>query len=159
LITIVSQLEFVFFIVKKYSATYQSITKATAFLLLMAFLIPTGLHAKQLMDFCMMEMGTHQMATSSSSHDCCDSEPADEKDDKHQHHDCDWGFICACSIGQSQLADEDWIPTTKNLEFTLSQQGDLAPFFTFGEHIQADQQIRIGEYDPPLWLLYDTFLM
>jgi len=96
-----------------------------------------------------------------ADHSCCDSE-AEEKEnqaDTHQHHDCDWGFICACSIGQSQLGDEEWIPTTKNLEIALTQQGDVPPFFSSGDHIQADQQIRIGQYDPPLWLLYDTFLM
>ena len=144
---------------KKSSATYRSITKVTATLLLLAFLIPSGLHAKQLVDFCMMEMNSHEMTStaSSSSHDHCDTEPAEENES--EHHDCDWGFICACNIGQSQLSDEEWIPTTKNLEIALTQQGEIPPFFTSGDHIQADQQIRIGQYDPPLWLLYDTFLM
>lgn len=134
----------------------------------MAFLIPTGLHAKQLMDFCMMEMASYpssdvtqhsgEMAT---DHSCCESEAEEneKQTDSHSHHDCDWGFICACSIGQSQLGDEEWIPTTKNIEIILTQQGELIPFFTFGEYVQADQQIRIGQYDPPLWLLYDTLLM
>lgn len=143
------------------TATYKLITKSTAFLLLMAFLIPTGLQANRLVDFCMMEMGTHQMATSSSStsHDCCDSDPDDEKEADHQHHDCEWDSICACGIGQSHLSDKVWIPTNKNFEVTFSQQGELAPFFTSADYIHADQKIRIGEYDPPLWLLYDTFLM
>lgn len=123
----------------------------------MAFLIPTGLHAKQFVDFCMMEMNSHEMATTASSHDHCDAEPVEEN--RSDHQDCDWGFICACSIGQSQLGDKEWIPTKKNIEITLTQQGDLPPFFTSGEHVQADQQIRIGQYDPPLWLLYDTLLM
>ena len=127
----------------------------------MAFLIPTGLQAKDLVEFCMMEMSSHQTThtTSSDSSHHCDAEPAEEKDDEQEHPNCDWGFICACSIGQSQLSDEEWIPTTKNLEITLTQQGDLAPFYTSGDHIRADQQIRIGQYAPPLWLLYDTFLM
>jgi len=141
--------------VKKYSATYQSLSKAAALLLLMAFLIPTGLHAKQLVDFCMMEMNSHEMTSAGSSHHHCDSEPAEEESDQL----CDWGFLCACNIGESQLSDEEWIPTTKNIDITLTVLGDLAPFFTFEAHIQAEQQIRIGEYDPPLWLLYDTFLM
>lgn len=124
----------------------------------MAFLIPTGLHAKQLVDFCMMEMNSHEMTSSASSHDHCETEPAEENEPDH-HQDCDWGFICACGIGESQLSDEEWIPTTKTIDITLTLQGDLPPFFTSAEHIQAEQQIRIGEYDPPLWLLYDTFLM
>ena len=108
----------------------------------------------------MIDMKDHptEMAT---NHSCCESE-AKEKEKQprqHQHHDCDWVIICACSIGQSQLGDEDWIPTTKNLEITLTQLGDIPPYFTSGEYISADQQIHIGEYAPPLWLLYDTFLM
>jgi len=145
--------------VKKYSATYQSFTKAAAILLLMAFLIPTGLHAKQLVDFCMMEMGSHAMTSSSSSHDHCETESDEEEKETSEHQHCDWGFICACKIGESQLSDEEWIPTSKNIDITLIQLGDLPPFFASAEHIQAEQQIRIGEYDPPLWLLYDTFLM
>jgi len=149
---------------KKYSGTYQLITKTTALLLLLAFLVPSGLQAKELVDFCLMNMAhneqtekTHQPEEMADDHSCCESEPAEEKNS--DHNNCDWAFICACSIGQSQLGDKDWIPTTKNIEITLTQQGDLAPFFTSGHHIRADQKIRIGEYDPPLWLLYDTFLM
>lgn len=125
----------------------------------MAFLIPTGLHARQLVDFCMMEMNSHEMIATmqSSTHSHCDPEPAVESESDHE--DCDWGFICACNIGQSQLADEDWIPTKNNLEITLTQQGKIASFFTSNKHISADQKIRIGQYDPPLWLLYDTLLL
>jgi len=168
LITLVFQSEFVFSIVKKSSVTYQSITKATAFLLLMAFLIPSGLQAKQLVDFCKMEFDTSVAATSAAipfdemepDHSCCEGKNNDEPaSDAHPHSDCDWGFICACSIGQSQLSDKEWIPSQKNFEVTLSQQGTLAPFFTSATYILADQQIRIGEHSPPLWLLYDTFLM
>jgi len=128
-------------------------------LLLMAFLIPSGLHAKQLVDFCMMDMksASTEVATENS---CCESESKEKpaETDTHQHHDCDWGFICACNIGQSQLGDEEWLPVSKDTEITLSQTGDLSPFFTSAESIPSDQQIRIGEYDPPLWILYDTFL-
>lgn len=151
---------------KESSNTYRAITKATATLLLLAFLIPTGLQAGQIVDFCMMEMSTHPTCEASNhtgmmanDHSCCESAPIEENNTDHTHQDCDWGFICACSAGQNHLGDTEWIPTTKNLETTLTQQGDILPFFTSSEQIQADQQIRIGEYDPPLWLLYDTFLM
>ena len=95
-----------------------------------------------------------------ADHSCCesDSKEKETETESHQHHDCDWGLICACNIGQSQLGDEEWLPVSKDGEITLSQTGDLTPFFTSAESISADQQIRIGEYDPPLWLLYDTFL-
>jgi copper/silver efflux system protein len=45
--------------VLKSKRTYQLFSKITATLLLLAFLIPSGLQAKQLVDFCMMEMGHH----------------------------------------------------------------------------------------------------
>lgn len=151
-------------IVKISAFKYQSLTRITAVLLLMAFLIPTGLQSKQLVDFCMMEMHTHPAGEKAHhtgdmpvSHSNCDWDQSEAKKTNHTHNDC--GYICACSIGQSQLGDEEWIPITKNIEITLTQQGEPAPFFTSSEHIQADKQIRIGEHDPPLWLLYDTFLM
>lgn len=143
---------------------YQTLTKITAFLLLMAFLIPTGLQSKQLVDFCMMEMHTHSAGETVHhtgdmpvDHSNCEWNQSEENKTNHTHNDC--GYICACSVGQSLFGDKEWIPITKNIEITLTQQGELAPFFTSSEHILADKQIRIGEYDPPLWLLYDTFLM
>lgn len=143
---------------------YQPITKITAVLLLMAFLIPSGLQSKQLVDFCMMEMHTHPAGETAhhtgdmpADHSSCEWNPSEEKKSNHTHNDC--GYICACSIGQSQLSDKEWIPITKNVQITLIQQGELEPFFTSSEHIKADKQIRIGEHAPPLWLLYDTLLM
>jgi len=95
-----------------------------------------------------------------ADHACCESiaEEKEKQTDTHQHHDCDWGMICACSIGQSQLGDEDWIPASKDAEVILTESDNLSLFTTSGESISDDQQIRIGEYDPPLWLVYDTFL-
>ena len=126
-------------------------------MLLMALLIPSGLHAKQLVDFCLMEKAATEMA---SDHNCCESESGNDQTDEnnHQHHDCDWGMICACSIGQSQLVDEEWVPASKNAEVILTESKNLSLFTTSEEYISDNQQIRIGEYDPPLWLLYDTFL-
>ena len=124
----------------------------------MAFLIPTGLHAKQLVDFCMMEMAANEMAT---DHSCCESDA--EKDmaenQTHAHHECDWGFVCACDIGNSALDDEEWIPSSQSYDGFLTEKETLSPFLSTDELINDEQQIRIGQYDPPLWLLYDTFLM
>jgi len=145
--------------VKISSATYHTLSKITAFLLLMAFLIPSGLHAKDFVEFCLMESETTEMA---GHHDDChpvSDEKPEQEPNKGSHPDCDWGFICACNIGQSQLGDEEWVPTHKDAEVVLTETGTITPFFTTGEHVQTDQQIRIGQYDPPLWLLYDTFLM
>jgi len=145
--------------VKFSSETYRLITKATATLLFMAFLLPSGLHAKQLVDFCKMELAGSVTIEMTEDHSCCESEAEEEKTESHQHHDCDWGFICACSIGQSQLGDEDWVPTHKDTEVVLTETGSITPFYTNTEEFPAYNQPRIGEYNPPLWLLYDTFLM
>lgn len=124
----------------------------------MAFLIPTGLHAKQLLDFCMMEMAANEMT---ADHSCCDGDA--EKDmtenQTHSHHECDWGFVCACDIGNSALDDEEWIPSSQSYDGFLTEKETLSPFLSTDELINNEQQIRIGEFDPPLWLLYDTFLM
>jgi hypothetical protein len=124
----------------------------------MAFLIPTGLHAKQLVDFCMMEMSAHEMT---ADHSCCESDADSDKaqNQTHAHHDCDWGFVCACDIGKSTLDDEEWIPSSQIIEGFLTEKETLPPLLLADELINDEQQNRIGEYDPPLWLLYDTFLM
>jgi len=76
-----------------------------------------------------------------------------------QHHECDWGFVCACDIGNSALDDEEWIPSSQSYDGFLTEKETLSPFLSTDELINDEQQIRIGQYDPPLWLLYDTFLM
>ncbi|CAN5365120.1 hypothetical protein BH23BAC3_BH23BAC3_31640 [soil metagenome] len=157
MITLVSQSEFVFFIVKKSSATYQAIFKAASFLLLMAFLIPTGMQAKQLVDFCDMEMNSHHMSDAPLCHDCCESEK-EESTDHHQNHDCDHGIICACNNAQT-LPDENYIPTVRDTAVEPDVNVNFTLFFTTSEPIHKDLQKRIGQHDSPLYLLYDTFLM
>ena len=95
-----------------------------------------------------------------ADHSCCETmtEPADQHDAETDHHDCDWGFICACNIGQSQLGDSEWIVSTNEVTVTLAESENLTTFIASADPIHRDQQLRIGQYDPPLWLLYDTFL-
>ncbi|MEX2456690.1 MAG: hypothetical protein WD381_05210 [Balneolaceae bacterium] len=140
---------------KKYLDTYQTLFKALAFLLLMAFLIPTGMQAKQLVDFCDMEMSSHQMSDMSSSHECSDSEP--DKPSDH-HHECDHGTVCACNIAQ-HLLKENYLPTVRNAAIKPNVNVHFTLFFTTTEPIRKDLQKRIGQHAPPLYLLYDTFLM
>ncbi|MFU8861710.1 MAG: hypothetical protein ACNA8K_14935 [Cyclonatronaceae bacterium] len=129
----------------------------------MAFFIPSGLHAKQLVDFCTMEFASSAATHSATmpvdrvvpDHSCCENGNKPATDDR-SHHDCDWAYICACSIGQSQLGDKDWVPTYKDAEIIHQESEKLTPFFTFSHEIFDDRQPRIGEYSPPLWLFYDT---
>lgn len=143
--------------VKNSSATYQRLTKATALLLLMAFLVPSGLHAKQLVDFCMTDVkgAATEMA---ANHSCCDSEAEEKQTESHQHHDCDWGFICACAIGESALSDADWIVSSTDAAVELTKKENLTPFITSSERISTSQNKQLAQHDPPLWLVYDTFL-
>ncbi|NBC27405.1 MAG: hypothetical protein GVY08_11120 [Bacteroidetes bacterium] len=147
---------------KKSSATYRFITNAVTVVLLMAFLVPTG----KLVTFCMMDMNPHASASVKTHSGHPGGAPASgihcetQSESKTTTSDpCEFKLICACGIGKSQLGDQQWIPTAKHIEIRLTRHNDLPPFYTRGLQPPADQQIRIGEYDPPLWLLYDTFLM
>jgi hypothetical protein len=153
-------------IVKKSSATYRVITNTVTVVLLTAFLVPTGIQAKQLVTFCMMDMNPHASASVKTHSGHPEGGPASgthcetQSESKRTSCDpCEFELICACGIGKSQLGDQQWIPAAKKFDVRLTRQNDLPPFYTSGLKPPADQQIRIGEYDPPLWLLYDTFLM
>lgn len=123
----------------------------------MALLIPSGLHAKQLVDYCITNSTQSAMT---ADHSCCEStaEPDKHQNEDASHHDCDWGFICACNISESLLSDQDWITSTNDVTVTLTESENLTTHITSADPIHSDQQLRIGQYNPPLWLLYDTFL-
>lgn len=125
----------------------------------MALLIPSGLHAKQLVDFCMSEPSATEMA---ANHSCCQSEQSQDKDksesDNHQHHDCGWSFICACHIGESALSDSDWRISLTNIETHLPETGNLTPFVDRTKRIPDSNNKLLAQHDPPLWLVYDTLL-
>lgn len=142
------------------SPIYRIVTKATALLLLLAILIPAGLQAKQLVDFCMMEMGDHQHGMMAEmNHDCCDSQLLETIESGHQHHDCDRNIICSCDLEINAFGDNEWIIGQDDYGFVLSVTRQLPPHINSDERINHDLGKRIGQYDPPLWLLYDTFLM
>lgn len=138
--------------------TYQKGINLTVTLLLMVMMVPSGLHAKQLVDLCMNHSETAEM---SADHNCCEnSTETEHQTNTHQaHDDCDGGFICECNIGERKLSDEEWIIATNNVAIQITETDDLKLFNPSVEPIHRDQQNRIGQHDPPLWLLYDTFLI
>lgn len=136
--------------------TYQQFVKATVALLLLALFVPTGLHAKQLVDFCKPAPIEQPMA---ADHSCCDEPDETEKSDAHQDHNCDWGFICACNISLSDLNDTEWVVANNNIALTLTESATLSFHILSSEPIHSDQKFRIGHFKPPLWLLYDTYLI
>lgn len=142
---------------KNSAATYHRLTKAIALLLLMAFLVPSGLHAKQLVEFCLIN--SQEATEMAADHSCCESEQGDaDKEPESHHHDCDWSFICACNIGESALSDSDWIVSATDFEIRLTEKENLIPFITSTERVPTSQNKQLAQHDPPLWLVYDTFL-
>ena len=137
-------------------STYQQLVKATAALLLVALFVPTGLHAKQLVDFCKPSPVEQPMT---ADHSCCDEPIENEKSDAHQNHHCDWGFICACNISQSELNDTEWVISNNDFSVTLTESVRISLHIPSSEPILFEQQFRIGQHQPPLWQLYDTYLI
>jgi hypothetical protein len=136
--------------------TYQNFVKATAVLLLMALFVPTGLHAKQLVDFCKPSPVEQPMA---ADHSCCDDSDEKESADSHPHQDCDWGLICACNLGASELIDKEWVVANNDLIIKLTESESFSVSIPFIEIIHRDHQIRMGQHAPPIWLMYDSFLI
>ncbi len=126
-------------------------------LLLMGFLLPSGLHAKQFVDFCMMEMAEHH--SSESAHECCDSEDEKKSSSSHGHHDCDWGAICACSMDQSPLSNEKWIPSSSQAAIIFPKSGYDYSYFSSDEQIRNELRPGLHNHHPPLYLVYDTLLI
>ena len=145
---------------RKFTKTYQKFSKITATLLLLAFLIPSGLHAKQLVDFCLMEIVHHETTEMADDHSCCVAdEPVHNKSDQHQQHDCGWIGICACDIGDTTLSNFQWTTVSNDFTAVFSKQFDLTPFITSDEPIDNLLLHQLRQNSPPLWLMYDTFLM
>jgi hypothetical protein len=102
--------------------------------------------------------GSHSSAMA-ADHSCCESstEPAGQQE--AHHHDCGWGWICTCNISESQLVDTEWIPSQNDANAELPAYSELADPLAFNEPIHPVLQTRIGLHSPPLWLMYDTFLI
>ena len=144
------------------TTTYQRFTNATALLLLIAFLIPSGLQAKQLVDFCMMEMHHHDGMEMTDDHSCCTEEaPTHHDNHKKSRHDCesDEAQICACELDLSYFKVTEWTLVTNEFTAYLPKQFDLTPFTTADESIHQNQSKHLFEHSPPIWLMYDTLLL
>lgn len=138
----------------KVQSAYKRLSRLTALLLLMAFLVPSGLHAKAFAQYCMTGGSTSGMA---EDHSCCESTSEDQA--SAEHHDCGWGFICACNIGQSPLSDTEWINAGHTQIIFISETGNFTPAPSANNELRKELSIRIGQHSPPLWLMYDTLLI
>ncbi|MDZ7720067.1 MAG: hypothetical protein U5K72_14730 [Balneolaceae bacterium] len=141
---------------KRKSYPYKILTKSAALLLVIGLLLPSALQAKQLVDFCMMEMNHHEMM--GDSHDCCISDRADHEATHKNHHDCEGVQICACSVDTSVTNNQFRVPTAESSAVILSRIGFQYMVTSPDEFLYEDYFAVALEHFPPLYLQYDTFL-
>lgn len=145
--------------VKSAQPTYQSIRKITALLLLLSFLIPSGLLAKQLAEFCMPVTDHHEDMGMMADHSCCQPLSEEAGENEHSQHNCDEASLCTCSISERDPGEEEFLQPVKKhiLQPTVTEL--QTPFFSSDQPIQAEIHTIPAHDDIPLWLMFDTFLM
>ena len=141
---------------KKKSKSYKILSKTAAILLIFGLLLPSALQAKQLVDFCMMEMNHHEMMD--DSHKCCISDQTKQEATHKDHHDCEGAQICACPVDITLAKNSFIVPTAKSSVAILSQTGFNFMVTSPDEFIYEDYFADALEHSPPLYLQYDTFL-
>lgn len=146
---------------KTSAVTYRWVTKPAAFLLLAALLLPACLHAKQFADYCSLEMAAHH-AMDSTAQESCHDEPGDDHHnkapDKVQH--CDSLSFCACSSDEAPRIDDNWLISSTVSAAMLPVDPDFRlPRVILSENIPKAFSGPINGHAPPLWLLYDTYLL
>lgn len=139
------------------SITYRLLAKLTAFLLLMGVALPTGLHAKALVDFCLapVEESSHMLP----DHSCCPSETEGEHPESYDstHNQCDSDLKCTCHIDEIPLNNQNWV--TSNANYT----GILTAFTTISSEDHTDNFHYPDFFSdtfstPPIYLMNSTFL-
>lgn len=141
----------------KKTYSYQILIRCTAFLLLIGVALPTGLHAKALVDFCLTPVEEHNNML--PDHSCCPSEAESEHRDLHDstHNKCDSNLICTCHIDEIPLNNQDWV--TSNSSYT----GILTACTSISKEDHTDNfqyhGVLSDSYStPPIFLLNSTFL-
>jgi hypothetical protein len=140
------------------SLTYRLVVRFSALLILTGVLLPSGLHAKAFVEFCLIQAQENSVML--PDHSCCESQDDknDHKPGPDHHNHCDWGVICACNISESFLSDVEWIVKTHETHLRPVENEIIIPHITNDDQIVQKYELNIGEHDPPLWLVYDTFL-
>ena len=142
---------------KTNKSTYQPIRKITAFLLLLAFLIPSGLQAKQLAEFCMPDH--HEDMGMMADHSCCETQPADENRSNHDKDHCEEVSLCTCNITESVPGEEEFLQPVKKQIIQPSETELQTPLFSEDQTTRKEFIDIPSGNDIPLWLMFDTFLM
>lgn len=139
--------------------TYQSIRKITALLLLLSFLIPSGLLAKQLAEFCMPMTDHHEDMGMMADHSCCQTIPEKTETNEHQQNHCDEASFCTCSITERNPGEDKFLQPLKKHISQPAVTELQTPFFSEDQPIQTVIHTIPVSIDIPLWLMFDTFLM
>lgn len=142
---------------KTNKSTYQSIREITALLLLLAFLIPSGLQAKQIAEFCMPDH--HEDMGMMDDHSCCETQSADADSKNHTQHHCDEASLCTCNITESVPGDEEFLQPVKKHILQPAVTELQTPFFSSDPPSREVNLSTPAKNDIPLWLMFDTFLM
>ena len=147
--------------VKISAITYRWVSKPAAFLLLAALLLPTCLHAKQLADYCSLEMAAHHTMDSTAQDSCHDETGDDHRNtvpDKSEH--CDSLSLCACTSDEASRIDDNWLISSTVSVATLPVDPEFRLYpVILSEKIPPSLSGPINQHAPPLWLLYDTYLI
>lgn len=138
--------------------SYKIFTKTVAILLIAGLVLPSLMQAKQLVDFCMMEMEMSHHEMMDDSHDCCISDQADHEATHKSHHDCEGTQICVCAVDTSLAKNQFRIPTANTSAIILSQMGFSFMVTSPDEFIYEDYFAVARQDSPPLYLQYETFL-
>ncbi|WP_141691534.1 hypothetical protein [Rhodohalobacter halophilus] len=139
---------------------YQRFSRLTALVTLLAFLIPAGLQAKQLADFCMMEMSHHDTMEMSDNHGCCmeDAPQHHNHSDSHDHN-CDEMQFCACDLNPTLHKTKEWTRVSNDYSAYLSESDNQKIFNRIDKYQSDKPDTFLNVHSPPLWLMYDTLLL
>jgi hypothetical protein len=126
--------------------TYQNFSKIIMMIFVWAVLLPTGIHAKTALDYCMLNMSQAE-----ASSDCCPSQNDQSKDE------CDWKTICACNLDVAPLADSEWTHPIQP-EIKVDDNGCVALLYPKSEIIGKHSYLSPIRHAPPIYVLNSTFL-
>lgn len=116
------------------------------------------MQAKQLVDFCMMEMEMSHHEMMDDSHDCCITDEAGHEGTHNSHDDCEGAQICACSVDITFTKNQFRVPTATTAAVIIPRNGFNFIVNSPDEFIYEDYFAAARQHSPPLYLQYDTFL-
>ncbi len=139
------------------SFKYRLFVQATTAILLIGVALPTGLCAKQLMDYCITGQDEYQFEAAMEHDDCHPPENEKAEQNERTQHICEGELICICNIELAPLSEQFW-----TMQKTVVS-GALAVVTTVESETPRDifhsTTTSEGTYStPPIFLLNSTFL-